>query len=379
LQNSETCSGLSAIRSIYSTNEYIESSDLASTSYNNKIYLTWTQNPPNYKIHFLKSVDNGTNWEHSEFFDYEGSTFRPKIYAYQNNIHMIYSNNYYGIYASNPLPVYVNSTNNGLTWGQDNLLNWTVGNHSFTHTIDSYDGTTLHAFFQSLSFPIYLFHKKSNDAGGSWSNEKYLFNFTWDEGLFDFNSVIINGSNIYAFFEVMYPDLGYDEIYFINSSDGGDTWDEAILFSEDDGYDTFYAKSALLNNYIHVVYCNKNSSTGLNELYYSNSSNGGATWSEPMLISEEGYNYYPNLIKTYENDLYLTYEQWDAEHINSKIYYQRYSSGTWQTPVKLSDDQQIYPGYPLIEIQGNEINFFWAYYNNLSLEESNIAYRKLCI
>ncbi len=76
------------------------------------------------------------------------------------------------------------------------------------------------------------------------------------------------------------------EINYINSSDGGNTWNPSKRISTDDGWNSQYAKIAVNGSEIHVVwvdYRHRDESFPFNtELYYKRSLDGGITWDDGL-------------------------------------------------------------------------------------------------
>ncbi|MDA3867925.1 MAG: sialidase family protein, partial [Salinivirgaceae bacterium] len=114
----------------------------------------------------------------------------------------------------------------------------------------------------------------------------------------------------------------------------GQQWSEPVQISDMEGLDNYPEFCIDNNGVIHVVWTHAASSFyDHSVVYYSKSTNDGATWSEPLNISqnEEKAIARPKIVADSENRLYVAYNYNFLEVYDQKILMQRFDGQNWTT------------------------------------------------
>ena len=95
-----------------------------------------------------------------------------------------------------------------------------------------------------------------------------------------YNSIGIFEDNIHVVWADSrhYPVKNRAEIYYINSTDGGKTWNPEVRLTFFDSTKD-YPRMAINGQNIHIVWTDDRD-VGSTRIYYKNSTDGGNTWSE---------------------------------------------------------------------------------------------------
>jgi hypothetical protein len=107
-------------------------------------------------------------------------------------------------------------------WEPDRRLTFDYGvqtGYNNSHCVAA-SGDTVHVVFGAMRNGRHrIFYKRSTDGGTTWGQDTSLSNNLMDS---DFPSIAIFGSDVH----IVWNDdwVGNYEIYYIRSSDGGNTW-----------------------------------------------------------------------------------------------------------------------------------------------------------
>lgn len=261
-----------------------------------------------------------------------GDSLYPEIASYRNNVYMVW---------------------------QDN---------SFTGNDRNYD--------------IYL--KRSNDGGASFDSN--ITNLSNDAGLSDDVQMVMSGSDIY----LTWTDgtLGNRNIFFTRSVDAGNTFSKPVKLSDNTG-DSYNPEIAATlgsgnNSYVYAVW-NDYSPAGNGGIMLSTSKDRGATFSEPVSLSNNTKNSYPKIAADGNNVVYLV---WNNQTLNDTIggvYLTKSTdNGTrFGQAIKLNNDNKMF-GEPQISIASSDddnnntsnVYVVWDSYDPNTQRNSGIFFTK---
>lgn len=195
------------------------------------------------------------------------------------------------------------SKDGGKSWSMPVSINDETGGTQWPVPCVGKDGT-LYTAWTRTSAPYGIRFDRSNDAGINWGTDITVVNTSVPSPVevdgyittFSFPAMdadITNGpygGNLY----IAYMDQGVNEsldIFFVRSSDGGDTWSTPVRISGEDvpGNDQFHPWLTVDNTgIIHVVFYDQRNGVaeGLLDLYYTYSADGGETWSDQIRVSD---------------------------------------------------------------------------------------------
>jgi len=195
-----------------------------------------------------------------------------------------------------------------------------------------------------------IYFKKSMNGGATWQAIKRLSNTA---GFSLKPKIAVSGLNVYVIWGDDTP--GNWDIYFIKSTDNGATWGTARKLTNNT-HDSEYPDIAVSGSNVYVVWQDNN--TGICEIYFSKSTDNGATWETARkLTNNAGFSGYPALAVSGAN-VYLVWH--DNTPGNLEIYFRKSTDGgaTWQTQRKLTNtvDESEHPD---IVIGGLNVYVVW--------------------
>ncbi|UCG70540.1 MAG: hypothetical protein JSV09_05860, partial [Thermoplasmata archaeon] len=234
-------------------------------TWGSNLHVVWRDNRDgNYEIFYKRSLDNGLNWSSDIQLTFTGDFQRdPQIAVYQNIIHVVWYND------TNGETCYINSTDNGDTWNDITLWDWT-----------SYP-------------PCFM-----NDP-------------------LKFADVAVSGSSVY----IVTFATGADDIIFKRSTDNGNSWTNWIMVS-DFGY--FWSAPTIVTdgNRLHVIYDITGGSAEMLMHFFSD--NEGDTWWEdwwnPFVDLNEVNDQLISFATSMEGDrLRVVYSVWNTTLLSIKV------------------------------------------------------------
>lgn len=146
--------------------------------------------------------------------------------------------------------------------------------------------------------------------------------------------------------------------YYSRSVDNGTTWEPYREISAPAGRPNA-PSIAVSGDTVHVVYCDYrdwDNGTGLCEIYYNRSTNGGVIWESDRCLSESGiYGAWGSSISTTGNNVHVSWL-----YLN-EIYYRHSNDGgtTWE-PTKQLTTEKSRDFCPTISNSGNNVYLTWS-------------------
>jgi len=186
----------------------------------------------------------------------------------------------------------------------------------------------------------------------TWEMTKRL---TWTSGHSTSPAIAVD-SNSHIHVVWMGDTSGVPEIYYRKSTDGGTTWTVKRL-SWNSRWTNTPAIAVGSNDHIHVVW--SGNTPGNYEVYYKRSTDSGANWTSKRLTYNSGYSYAPAIVVDSNNHVHVIWG--DDSPGNYELYYRRSADGggTWNSAKRLtwnSGDSQ-YPGIAVST--NNHLHVVW--------------------
>lgn len=220
-------------------------------------------------------------------------------------------------------------------------------------------GDTLHLVFYDFRGNVWeIYYKRSTDKGATWGEDVRLTN----DALDSFNPTIgVSGSDVH----VTWGDLhgGVSQVYTIRSTDGGETWQDAVRVTTT----TVYAGLSSIvadGPTVHLAWVD--SRDGGRRIAYARSTDRGATW-EPYrqmnLPTAVDTALSPRLAVD-DGVAHLSWTEWGD---TIRYLYGRSTDGgsTWSEPVVIAEDP-VRGGYTVLQFQtismsvsGSDVHFTW--------------------
>jgi len=197
------------------------------------------------------------------------------------------------------------------------------------------------------------FYKRSTDRGASWSQDVVL---TGNLGYVGGPSISAADTNV----NLVWGDSrsGVDEIYYKSSTDGGGTWSGDIrLTYSDPSSDRGFPSVSAADSAVHVVWeDSRNRSSQFNmAVYYKSSTDQGATWSQDTILSNNPDTVAVYLLPSVSASGSNVHVAWgdDGRSGNDEIYYKLSTDGgkTWSQDVRLTyaPDSSLHPSFALTD------------------------------
>jgi hypothetical protein len=328
----------------------------------NNLHAIWQDNTPgNWDIFYSKSTNGGATWSVTvNVSNNAGDSWYPAIATDSgNNLHVVWGDNTPGNWEI----IYSKSTDGGATWSAAVDVSNNSGISS-SPTIVVGSGNSLHVVWYDTPSgggnPDILY-SKSTDGGATWSAVVNISNNSG--GSFSPAIIVDSGNNLHVVWTDTTP--GNYDIFYSKSTDGGATWSAAVDVSNTSGESQYSAIAIDSGNNLHVVW--RDDTPGNYETFYSKSTDGGVTWSAAVNISNDsGHSYYP-AIAIDSGTIHIAWEDDTGQSggplppAPAEIFYSKSTDGgvTWSAAVNISNNSG-YSGNPAIATDsGNTLHAIW--------------------
>jgi hypothetical protein len=151
---------------------------------------------------------------------------------------------------------------------------------------------------------------------------------------------------------------GKFDVFFLRSSDNGASWSQAVNISSSDGYSE-YPDIAVDNAGNIGVFWGDNTS-GISEIYFKRSTDGGTSWSQAVNISgNSGYSDQPDAVVDDSGNIDVVW--YDSTPGNSEIFFSRSTDNgaSWSQAVNISNSPAISVRPDIAVAAGGNISVVW--------------------
>jgi hypothetical protein len=297
---------------------------------NNSLHILWRDSTPgNSEIFYRKSTNNGNSWLGSKRL-----TWTPKYSGdawlsldSSNNPHIVWSeaidslNEHYEIY-------FRKSTSGGSSWAAKKRLTWNPDWCSLPRIILDSSGGIHVVWTQYVSQNnADIYYKKSTNGGNTWVSSQRI---TMDPGYSDDTSIAVDSNN---HIHLVWVDdkLGNYEIYYKKSTDAGASWMATKRLTWTSGSSLYPFIAIGPSDNLHVVF--EDNTKGNYEIFYKKSINGGTTWSTKRLTFNPGKSYEPKIDVGDNNNPQIVWED-ESSGLRQIIYKESTNGGTTWTGAK---------------------------------------------
>lgn len=232
--------------------------------------------------------------------------------------------------------LYSNSSNGGATWST--LVNVSENSGSSQNPdLEIYPDGSFHLVWEDRTYGNQweILYSNSTDNGATWST---VVNVSNNSGASQNPDLEFSTFVVPADPSVIWQDdnSGQREIYYSTSSSSGSSWITPVNISKTSGNSLNSDLEIAMSEVFHVVWSDYTYGSQW-DIFYSNSSDNGATWSTGVNISNNSWvSTKPDLEISLSGNLYLV---WEDNTSDFDIYYRNSSDsgGTWSTIVNVSD------------------------------------------
>ena len=307
--------------------------------------------------YYLRSINGGGDWENplplGDPSVSEGEA-SPLIRIKGDTLSTVWNQNMPGGAQYNL--GYRCSMNGGEAWREVSYVLSSNGYQLQKHVISIGDSRVFLIFSYIAQQEIAVKFTKSADWGETWTEPTEVFR-TQETGRLE---MVARGDSIHF---VWVGRFNYDdewEIYYILSTDSGDSWSENVMLStlDDEGSDW---PSIAINEQGELIVCWMDYKYSPNlwrgDLFVRYSYDAGESWSEEEQITSTHDALYPNVI--WQGDsIHVVWEDW--RHNQADIFYMLSEDNgtTWGEQQRIEDD----PGMSLapdLAVVGDNIHVVW--------------------
>jgi len=323
----------------------------------NNLYIVWNAIQNEYttsSIYFVKSVDHGKTWSNNSVISGNSTTaYNPTIAINENIIHVAWQD----FINDNPEIYYIKSSDNGENWDLPKRLTYNSSRKQNIYDIlikadVNYVYLTWKDYRTGSSE---IFFKKSTDKGMSWLLDQRL---TIDHTPSYYPSLAANGKNLF----IAYQDGGTSpNICLIKSENYGDNWTEKQYITDHSG-DISSEKPEIVfyNQQIFLIW--QDDRTGNEEIYFKSSSDEGRSWGDSVQLTNNLYSDINPKIYVDQDRIIIIW----IEGKNNTLGVSKISSidkgNTWNEIERLSTKNDCYD--PKIVGENNTIHIIWQEYDS---------------
>jgi len=132
-------------------------------------------------------------------------------------------------------------------------------------------------------------------------------------------------------------------VFYAKSTDHGGTFSTPVQINMHNGYvsDIMYSgpKIAVFGGLIHVIWADQRNGYDETNIFYSQSTDGGDTWTEEVPIGDvSAFNLYPEIITSELGEIHVIYYSYNRRFLNFEYIFHIASSDSGQT---FSDDEIV--------------------------------------
>ncbi|MFA5806017.1 MAG: exo-alpha-sialidase [Melioribacteraceae bacterium] len=320
----------------------------------NVIHVVWydgvTIAEGNWKIYYKRSTDGGLTWSANVNLSNNVSiAYNPAIAVSGSYVHVVWYDNRDANLDGNMEEYYKRSTDGGITWGPEIRL--TNNTFKSLHPSIFASGLNLHLVWNDNRDGNYeVYYKNSSDGGDTWSADLRLSNTASKSWM---PSVAISGSVVH----VVWHDstAGNWEIYYKRSTNGGISWGADTRLTNNSA-SSQWATLAVSGSIVHIAWTDDRTGT-LDNIYYKRSTNGGSTWGADTKLSMKNSNNdsFPSLAVNGSN-VHLVFYGYRSKSHYDIIYKTSTNAGvTWGSDVQLTNNPAA-SNIPSIAVSGSNIH-----------------------
>ena len=281
--------------------------------------MVWDDATTGYsEIYYKGSPDGGATWTTAKrLSSTTAGCYRPDIAAGPSGaLHVVWYD-----FAPGDYEVYYRkSPDGGITWTTTQRITWTSGGSEYPAIAVDSSGNPHMAWTEYTPGDYEICYKKSTDGGTTWTTAKRL---TWNAESSDEPDLAVDSSgNPHVIWYDKTP--GNYEIYYSRSTDGGATWTPTKRLTWDSAGSWYPSIAVASSDILHLVWENATSESP--EIYYKKSTDGGASWTPTKRLTwTSGLSGSPQIaVDPSHNPHVVWYDNTPGPY---EIYYKKSSNG----------------------------------------------------
>lgn len=342
---------------------------------NGNICVVWDNGFGATTIYFDNSTTGAINFGADIKINDGGDGEDPSIVIYSGNIHVSWWESGKILFDASPIA--------GISFGTDVQVNDDVASAKFPNiAADSGGIYVVWEDYREGNWDIY-FSNSTTGAGGTWSSNVNVDGNGITTANQELTSLVLDKSGK---LHVVWADdrNGYDDIYYANSTDGGDTWSSSVCV---DDASSVHARAPSIavddEGNVYVVWYDDRS--GNYDVYFAKSTDGGITWTKPNTRVNDVTTYQQQVpsIAVFGNGATANvYVAWTDNRFaatnDMDVYLSNSTDGgnTFNTSICVNDDfTNEYQLSPSVAVDNNG-NLYVAWYDRRNLINYDIYFRR---
>ena len=331
----------------------------------NIVHIAFFGNGPGFlgEVGYIRSINQGQDWSDPHYFTlfYSGRTGSyPMFQKWQNKI-LVTWRDYGGHYHDYNIG-YSISNNNGVSWTEPYYI-MDPGHEGMTRISTCNFENDIHVMFHlSDGYEHSVYYMKSTDFGQNWSNEDYLFTFDYAED----GDIVAYGNYVHYFFGGWPDDTSTAELYYIRSTNAGASWSPPKVISHEDGYSSRFPRAAINSDgYVGVIWKDLRRVNGDPKYgyYVTVSTDDGSGWGIPVRATANT-DFGTNKEITWKGDtLYIAWQARSDFWIPYYRIFYRYSKNlglSWSAADTIDSYYIYHSEYPDIAASEGQLYAVWV-------------------
>lgn len=204
-----------------------------------------------------------------------------------------------------------------------------------------------------------IFFTKSTDEGVTWTSP---FNISGSQGNAHLPYVAVSGSNLYVVWHALNASSSETgSIFFAASSDDGASWSSPIIVS-DSGFAFPHIAVSVAGESVYVVWEDAVGPLDHYDIFFAKSINSGTSWSTPVNVSNNtGFSMSPYLAVTPSRVLLVWSDDTDTFSGHSDVFFSKSADGgaNWTSPVNISQNTG-FSTWPEMTTLDNDAFIIWG-------------------
>jgi hypothetical protein len=250
------------------------------------VHIAWADDSAGRELYYRRSTDYGAIWSDKVRLTNDiQESWHPTLALHDSFVHLAWRD-----WRDRSFEIYYKrSTDYGATWAGDEILSGDLATGSYNPCIAADSGLVHVVWWDTRTSPFEIYYKNSTDEGVTWGDDVRLTDDT--TGSYNM-TVAVRGAAVHVVWEALY---GTSFIMYKSSTDGGATWSTDTALTVTPDYWSVSPCAAMDGSDVHLIWTDfRDSEYG--EIYYKRRLAGGAGAAEAMNDECRTMNHGPTIL-----------------------------------------------------------------------------------
>ena len=213
----------------------------------------------------------------------------------------------------------------------------------------------LHLAYQGPQAGHNIYYRQSSDGGQTWSEESNVSN---TPDVSNHPSIAAAGNRVAVAWVEDCQDHSGNDIYLATSADAGKTWGQAMDVSKTPGISHNPAVAVGPNGSIHLAWADtSDSGKTKSDIFYASSDNGGASWTKHVDVSKtHGVFGPPSIAVGWDGLVHIVWSDYCSGPNRPDVHVVRGMQDTWSKPMDISHSNEL-SAHPKLALGANGTTF----------------------